>query len=45
MKKKKWQNIEKEIVLKAVKQYGCALKYADDSLKKDKEVVLEASKN
>ena len=35
---------DKQYVLKAVKQYGNALKYADDSLKKDKEVVLEAVK-
>jgi len=44
MKEKKWQNIETEIALKAVKQYGYALKYTDDSLKKDKEVVDAAVK-
>ena len=42
------QNItinDREIVLKAVKQNGYALKYASDELKRDKEVVLEAIKN
>ena len=32
---------DKEIVLKAVQQNGCALKYADKSLQKDKEFVLK----
>ena len=31
--------------LKAVKSAGLALKYADDSLKADREIVLEAVKS
>ena len=38
-------NPDKKIVLEAVKQNGYSLFYADQSLKKDKEVVLEAIKN
>ena len=31
---------DKVVVLEAVKQWGTALQYVDDSLKKDKGVVL-----
>ena len=34
----------REIVVAAINQYGYSLKYADESLKKDKEVVLLAVK-
>ena len=43
MKYNKW--IDKQFVLKTVKQNGLTLQYADDSLKKDKEIVLEAINN
>ena len=36
---------DKEIVLAAVKQDGRALEYADESLKKDREIALVAEKN
>jgi hypothetical protein len=36
--------MDREIVLEAVKQDGCALEYADDSFKADREVVLDAVK-
>ena len=35
---------DREIVLIAVKSKGYSLKYADDSFKKDREIVLEAVK-
>ena len=34
---------DKEIVLSAVQQNGYSLKYADESLKKDKEIVCQPS--
>lgn len=33
-----------DVVLEAVRQFGCALKYASDRLKGDKRIVLEAVK-
>ena len=33
-----------EVVLAAVRQFGLALKYAHDSLKKDKEIIMTAVK-
>jgi hypothetical protein len=38
------ENSTKEEVLKAVKQYGLALKYASDELRGDREVVMAAVK-
>ena len=37
-----WNN--KEFVLKAIKIYGCGLKYASEELQNNKEVVLKAVK-
>jgi len=38
-------NKDRNEVLEAVKEYGYALDDADESLKKDKEIVLEAVKS
>ncbi|MEE3342775.1 MAG: DUF4116 domain-containing protein [Bacilli bacterium] len=35
---------DKKIIIDAIKQNGCALKYANEDIKKDKEIVLSAVK-
>ncbi len=36
---------DREVVLEAVKSYGCTLEYASKGLRSNREIVLEAVKN